>query len=134
VAADETARVIGLFATNDSLASHLEPREFPWQSLLSACTIETVKYFKRHWNVRRGDDLDGWGVSTWFLETDASGYPSRQVEVYANGRVLVYDSVHSHDRYGGLSHVSVEFRQFARFEITKSEFEKAWSTASPFNR
>jgi hypothetical protein len=93
-----------------------------------------VKYFKRHWNVRRGGEVDEWGLSTWFFETDDSGSPTRQVEVYPNGRVLVYDSVHSHDRYGGLSQRSIELSQFARFEITKSEFEKAWSTAEPFNR
>lgn len=93
-----------------------------------------MKYFKRHWNTRRGDARDDWGVSTWFLETDDRGYPSRQVEVYSNGRVLVYDSVHSHDRYGGLSQAPIELKGFARFEIGKSEFEKAWSTAAAFNR
>jgi hypothetical protein len=93
-----------------------------------------LKYFKRHWNERRGDARDDWGVSTWFFETDDRGRPSRQIEVYSNGRVLVYNNVHSHDRYGGLVQASIEFREFARFEITKSEFEKAWSTADPFNR
>jgi hypothetical protein len=93
-----------------------------------------VKYFKRHWNVRRGGEVDGWGVSSWYFETDDKGYPCRQIEVYSNGRVLVYDGIHSHDRYGGLSQASIEFKAFARFEITKAEFEKAWSTAVPFNR
>lgn len=86
-----------------------------------------MKYFKRHWDETRGDELDHRWTSIWYLEVLDDGNAIRQVEVYANGPVLKYDETNAEDEYGGLSDQPLDLEDFATFEIREDEFEAAWN-------
>ena len=61
---------------------------------------------------------------------DDDGYAIRQLEVYANGRVMKYDENHGEDEFGGLAEYPLEPQEFAPFEISGEEFEAAWRLES----
>lgn len=86
-----------------------------------------MHYFKRHWDESRGDGHADWGTSTWYFETDPDMWPTRQIEVYANGRVLRYDRQRVEDEFGRLSQAALDAEEFAPFAIAQSEFEQVWS-------
>lgn len=87
-----------------------------------------MRYFKRKWNETRGDQYDNWGTSTFFIETDDSGYPSRQIEKYDNGIVLKYGDEKSEDEFGILGDQDLDLEEFGEFEISKTEFENEWES------
>lgn len=93
-----------------------------------------MNYYRRPWDETRGDDYSDWGTSTWFFEIGEDGYPARQLELYENGKALAYDTAHADDEFGGLGDQPLDLQEFAPFEITKAQFEQAWSTAQPVNR
>lgn len=93
-----------------------------------------MHYFKRHWDESRGDVHDDWGTSTWYFETEPDMWPTRQIEIYANGIVLQYDRQHIEDKFGGLSAAALDATEFAPFAIAQTEFEQLWSSQTPFNR
>ena len=87
------------------------------------------KYITFFWPELRGDGYNDWGTSTWFIELDDSNYPSRQIEVYQNGKRLKYDQKHFEDVYGFLGDQSFgenELNEMKASEISKNEFEKEW--------
>lgn len=86
-----------------------------------------MKYFKRNWDETRGDEFDNWGTSIWYFETDNSGLPTKQIEVYQNGKVLKYDQLKLEDEFGRLGDQELDLNVFSEFEITKLEFEKIWN-------
>jgi hypothetical protein len=90
-----------------------------------------MHYFKRYWDESRGDAHNDWGTSTWYFETESDMWPTRQVEIYANGRVLRYDRQHIEDEFGGLSEAALDATEFAPFAIARSEFEQVWSSQTP---
>lgn len=57
----------------------------------------------------------------------------RQLEVYEGGQVLKYEAGHMDDGFGGLGEQALEQDDFAAFEITKAEFERAWSRHHALN-
>ena len=59
---------------------------------------------------------------------------NRQIEVYANGKVLHYDCQHIQDAYGGLADQPLGSDDFAAFEITPAEFEQVWESQRPLNK
>lgn len=85
------------------------------------------RYFKRNWNETRGDEFDSWGTSIWYFETDQSGLPIRQMEVYENGNRLKYDSNKLFDDYGRLGDQPLDIDEFIEFEIKAEDFEQEWS-------
>lgn len=85
------------------------------------------RYYKRPWDEPRGDAFDAWGSSVWYFEVGEDEYPVRQLERYAHGPVLRYSSVHVEDHYGGLGDQPLDREELAPFEITKEEFDAAWS-------
>jgi hypothetical protein len=93
-----------------------------------------MHYFKRHWGESHGDEHDDWGTSTWYFETGPDMWPTRQIQVYADGRVLHYDRQHIEDAFGGLSEAALDATEFATFAIARSEFEQMWNSQTPFNR
>jgi hypothetical protein len=95
-------------------------------------TLHIMRYFKRNWDERRGDEHDHWGTSTWYFETEPDMWPTRQIEVYANGRVLRYDHQHIEDDFGKLSDVALDAAEFAPYAIAQSEFERVWNSGEPF--
>jgi hypothetical protein len=86
------------------------------------------RFYRRRWEETRGDEFDGWGYSFWYFETDDTGWPVRQVEVYDAGHVLRYGPGHEEDRYGALGQVSIHDcgDDWSIFEITGVEFERIW--------
>lgn len=89
-----------------------------------------MRYFKRKWNEKRGDQYDHWGYSTFFIETDESGFPSRQIEKYDNGIVLKYSDKKTEDEFGMLGNKQLDLKEFGEFEIVKSLFESEWKSIS----
>ena len=87
-----------------------------------------MKYFKRKWNETRGDQYHNWGTSTFFIETDDSGFPSRQIEKYDNGIVLKYGDKKTEDEFGMLGDQDLNLEEFGEFEISKTEFENEWGS------
>ncbi len=96
--------------------------------------LSVVQYFKRNWDETRGDAHADWGTSTWYFETEADMWPTRQIEIYANGTVLHYDGEHIEDEYGRLAEAALDAGDFAPFEITQDEFERTWASHTPINR
>ncbi|AXO79856.1 hypothetical protein DZC78_05455 [Olleya aquimaris] len=86
-----------------------------------------MKYYKRNWEESRGDEFDNWGKSIWYFETDNSGLPTKQMEVYASGKVLKYDQTKMEDDFGGLGDQELDLDEFSEFEITELEFNKVWN-------
>lgn len=86
-----------------------------------------MKYYKRNWDETRGDEFDNWGKSIWYFETDKSGLPIKQIEVYQNGKILKYDQTKLEDEFGGLGDQELDIEEYSEFEISKEEFEKIWN-------
>ncbi|MGB3773802.1 MAG: hypothetical protein WA951_00965 [Leeuwenhoekiella sp.] len=86
-----------------------------------------MKYYRRNWEETRGDEFDSWGKSIWLFKTENSGQPTKQMEIYENGKVLKYDQTKLEDEYGGLGDQELDLDEFSDFEITEQEFEKYWS-------
>ena len=93
-----------------------------------------MHYFKRKWDESRGGEHADWGSSTWYFETEPDMWPTRQIEVYANGTVLQYDRQHIQDAFGRLSEAALDAAEFTSFAIPRDEFEQVWSTQKPVNR
>jgi hypothetical protein len=96
--------------------------------------LGVVRYFKRNWDESRSDAHNDWGTSTWYFETAPDMWPTRQIEIYANGAVLHYDEAHIEDECGALSEAALDAVDFAPFEIAQAEFERAWTSHKPINR
>jgi hypothetical protein len=86
-----------------------------------------MKYFKRNWEETRGNEFGDWGTSVWYFETDDQGFPTRQIEVYQNGRVLKYSEERLTDEFGGLGDQALDLEEFEDFKITQSAFENKWN-------
>ncbi|WP_353778645.1 hypothetical protein [Winogradskyella sp. 3972H.M.0a.05] len=89
-----------------------------------------MKYFKRKWTEKRGDQFNDWGFSTFFFETDETGFPLRQIEKYDNGVILKYSKNNTEDKYGGLGDQELDLEEFNEFEISKTDFENEWESNS----
>jgi hypothetical protein len=76
-----------------------------------------------------GHHLADWGGDpTYWLEVNARGDAERELAVYPNGNVLLYDRAHQKDEYGALSIMVIDGNDewWAPYEITKHEFEEQW--------
>ena len=93
-----------------------------------------MRYFKRTWDESRGDEHDSWGASTWYFEVGDDGHPVRQLEIYDGGTILKYEEGHLDDEFGALGDQSLDFGEFAPFEIAAREFETAWASSTARNR
>jgi len=88
-------------------------------------------YFKRHWNETTGEEpTDEWGTSDYYFETDEEGKVLRQIQIFANGNCLKYDSDYFDDKYGGLSEVPLDISEFKEFLTNQLEFNKVWETST----
>lgn len=88
-------------------------------------------YFKRHWSETTGEEpTDEWGTSDYYFEADEGGNVLRQVQIFANGNCLKYDSDYHGDKYGGLSKVPLDFFEFEEFQINQLAFNKVWETST----
>lgn len=87
-----------------------------------------MRFYKRLWNEKRGDEYSLWGCSEWFFETTEDGTVVRQMEIYDNGRVLQYDAYHDKDKFGGLADQPLDHSEFSPFSISRDEFEAAWNS------
>jgi hypothetical protein len=83
-----------------------------------------VRYFRRRWDEERGDSYSAWGHSWWHFATDNKGVVMKQVEIYDNGTVLVYDEQHPEDEYGGLSLVPLDLADFEPYAIDADAFQR----------
>jgi translation initiation factor IF-1 len=92
------------------------------------------RYFKRYWNENPGGNCDGWGGSTYFFEVHPDGYVARQIELFDNGNLLLYDETIDEDRYGGRSIVTLEFDEYDEFSIDRTEFNSNWKPSVAVNR
>ena len=86
-----------------------------------------MKYYKRNWEESHGDAFDDWGKSIWCFETDNSGLPIKQIEIYENGKVLKYDQTKLVDNFGRLGDQELDLEEFSEFEITELDFKKVWN-------
>jgi len=100
-------------------------------------------YFKVHGSSERDDLVGEWGDCTWFEEVDDRLQTRRQLEVYENGNVLMYDEEHFKDQYGCLMYerqtwlVDPGFignENYTYQPLTGEEFEREWSSHTPINR
>ena len=88
----------------------------------------------RQWDEHRGDEYSHWGTATNFFEVAEDGFPTRQMEVYADGHVLQYSQQHIEDRFGKLADQALNLGEFSAFEIAAPEFEHASRFHRPNNR
>ena len=71
---------------------------------------------------------------TYLFQTDAAGVVAQQVEIYDDGRVLVYDAAHPADEHGSLSDQAIDLTDLARFEIDPDAYDADVARLEPFNR
>jgi hypothetical protein len=91
-----------------------------------------MTYLKIRWDDDLGDACDGWGGQWWYFEVGPDGYPSRQVEVFDNGRRLRYGPGHLNDKFGGLGDKTVLGPGSPpAAAITAEEFEAIWQSVTP---
>lgn len=90
-----------------------------------------MHYYKRPWKQSSGSEQTGeWGEITTYFETNETHYPVRQLDVFANGNALKYDTVYYRDRNGALFQFELNPEEFEVFRITAGEFESAWENTS----
>jgi hypothetical protein len=92
-----------------------------------------VKCFRRGWDEDRGDRYASWGTSTFYLMLDNEGYAHVQVEAYADGTVIAYDTEHDEDQYGGLTYAQLDLDEFAPYELGEQEFFEELGRLRPMN-
>lgn len=85
-----------------------------------------MEYIKIEWNELREEPFNDWGTSTFYLEIDEEGFPSRQIEEYENGAVLKYDEQKTHDSLGMLGDQKIESYEINKLQISKADFEERW--------
>ena len=82
-------------------------------------------YFKRHWNEKCGSMLtNSWGACTYYFETDNNMNVKTQLQVYHSGKMLKYDEQFLEDKFGGLSKVKLDRKEFLKYSISKNDFSK----------
>ena len=76
-----------------------------------------------------------WGECTYFLEFDGEDHPQRQIEMYENGTVLMYDLDYPQDDFGALANSTIHafLEQANIVKITADQFEELWTTVTPTN-
>jgi hypothetical protein len=90
--------------------------------------------FYSYYQLEMDDDFAGWGHVTLFYEVDEDGEISRQVEVFANGRVLLYDLDNPGDEHGELADSMPDHERYlSAFRISRQDFERA-ARLKPYNR
>lgn len=78
-----------------------------------------------YYRLEMADDFAGWGDVTIFYEVDEEGEVTRQVEVFANGKVLIYDLDRPGDEYGELADPMPDHERFlSAFSISRQDFER----------
>ena len=65
-------------------------------------TRKKMKYYKLNQEEICGDKFDSWGKSVWLFETKNSGQPTKQMEIYDNGKVLKYHQTKLEDEFDRL--------------------------------
>ena len=89
----------------------------------------TPRFFRR-----RAPSISGWGGSTFLFEVHADGWVSRQIQVFDDGRFILYDEIVDQDAYGGRSTERLDGREYESFRITKAEFFQYWDPDASVNR
>ncbi len=124
------ARMMFRVVSGDPVAIDLSESERPHRiSGFSPC-----RYFKRYWDENPGGICDGWGGSTYLFEVHPDGYVARQIEMFDNGTLLLYDETIDEDHYGGRSIVTLDFDEYDEFSIDRKEFIANWKTSVVINR
>lgn len=79
-----------------------------------------------YYKLEMEDDFAGWGDVTIFYEVDVDGEVNRQVEIFSNGRVLLYDQDQPADEYGSLADPMPDHDRFmSAFSVSRSDFDRA---------
>ena len=102
---------------------------FYWISASAPCT-----YYRRYWEEDSGDLCSGWGGSHFLFEVHTDGCVSRQIQLFDNGKFLVYDEICEEDEFGGRSTVPLDLAEYEAFTISKGEFFDHWDPDSSENR
>ena len=84
------------------------------------------------------DESANWGGVVLYYEVGEDGGAVRQIEIYENGKSLVYDRDRHTDRYGSLAEGELlplpsDYPYPLGF-VDASEFEDLWATLRPINR
>jgi uncharacterized protein (DUF433 family) len=88
------------------------------------------KYFCRPWPEATGEPLtNDWGASDYYFETDDQLIVLRQMQTFASGQVLKYDTEYLDDQYGGLSKVPLDAQDFASYQVNAQIFEEKWQSS-----
>ncbi len=69
-----------------------------------------------------------------FLRVHPDGYVARQIEMFDNGTLLLYDETIDEDHYGGRSIMTLDFDEYDEFSIDRKEFMANWKTSVAINR
>ncbi len=102
---------------------------FYWISAIATC-----HYFRRYWSEDSGGPCAGWGGSNFLFEVHEDGYVSRQIQLFDNGKYIVYDEICDEDKYGARSTVALDLVEYVPFSIAKSEFFDHWDPDCSVNR
>jgi hypothetical protein len=76
------------------------------------------------------ESVEGGGDPTYYLEVNDRGDAEREVIIYPNSLVRVYDRDHTKDEYGALAVMVVDGDDdwWEPYSIMREEFEDVWRT------
>ena len=92
------------------------------------------QYFRKYWDGDSGGPCSGWGGSTYLFEVHADGCVARQIQLFNDGRFLLYDEICAEDEYGGRSTEPLDLSEFEQFRVTKDAFFERWDPDASVNR
>lgn len=82
------------------------------------------KFYKFRWEETKLGTCSEWGNSTYYIAANPKGEIEKQIEIFDNGRALLYTLNHLDDEYGGLADQPITNEEAAQLtEITEEEFQ-----------
>ncbi len=91
-------------------------------------------YYRRDWSEDSGGLCEGWGGSTFLFEVHSDGLVARQIQIFDDGRFLLYDEICDQDGYGGRSTERLDPIEYEPFRVTRDEFFRLWDPDASVNR
>jgi hypothetical protein len=91
-------------------------------------------YYRRYWSGDSGGLCKGWGGSTFLFEVHNDGCVSRQIQLFDDGRFILYDEICDEDAYGARSTVRLDGIEYDSFRISQEEFFQHWNPDASVNR
>lgn len=89
-----------------------------------------MRFFPRHWDDPRADELYVWDCATVFVEADEAGRILPLLERYEHGPSLRDDAEHPADRHGAPPARPIRFDEWLPYQLQQPAFDGGWAKAA----